>query len=85
MNGDWTLIIRGFFLAGIGAASTILYIVAVSAAYVGKFTLSAIGVAAGGICAFVFLRSIGAYLDAIDQREERESARMKTQTEKSKT
>lgn len=77
MNGDWTLVMRGFFLAGIGAVSTILYIVALSAAFVGRFALSAIATTGCIVLAFGFIRSIGKYLDAIDRREATESSLMK--------
>lgn len=77
MSGDWSLIFRGFFVAVIGATSTILYIVAISAAFVGRFALAGAGVAAGVVLAIAFLRLIGGYLDAVDQREARESLQMK--------
>ena len=85
MSGDWALIVRGFFIASIGAASTILYIVAISAAYVGRFSRSAASAAVGVALGVAFLRSIGAYLDAIDQRERTESSKMRPQGRKSET
>lgn len=77
MNGDWSLIFRGFFVAIIGASSTILYIVSISGAFVGRFALAGAAGAAGVGLAVTFLRLIGGYLDAIDQREAREAAQMK--------
>ena len=77
MNGDWTLVMRGFVLAGMGAVSTILYIVALSAAYIGRFALSAIATAGCILLAFGFVKLIGRYLDAIDQREATESSQWK--------
>ena len=76
MNGDWSLIFRGFFVAALGTTSTILYIVAISAAFVGKFA-SAGAAAVGGVAlAVAFLRLVGSYLDAIDRRAAREAARL---------
>lgn len=80
MNGDWSLIGRGFLIASVGAASTILYIVAVSAAYVGRFSISAASAAMGAVLGVAFLRAIGPYLDAIDRRESAESSQMKPQS-----
>lgn len=77
MNGDWSLIGRGFIIASVGAASTILYIVAISAAYVGRFSISAAAAASGAVLGVAFLRAIGPYLDAIDRRESAESSQMK--------
>ena len=79
MNGDWSLIVRGFLIASAGAASTILYIVAISAAYVGRFSISAASAATGAVLGVAFLRGIGPYLDAIDRRESAESSQMKPQ------
>ena len=76
MNGDWTLIIRGFFVAGTGTTSTILYIVALSAAFVGKFVLAGAAATGGVVLAIVFLRLVGSYLDAIDRRAAREAAQL---------
>lgn len=77
MSGDWALVFRGFAVAGIGACATILYIVGISAAYIGRFTLSIAAIAIGAVFAFAFLRLIGPYLDAIDQRETAETSQMK--------
>jgi hypothetical protein len=79
MNGDWSLIGRGFLVASVGAASTILYIVAISAAYVGRFSISAASAATGAVLGVAFLRAISPYLDAIDRRESAESSQMKPQ------
>ena len=79
MNGDWSLIFRGFFVAGIGATSTILYIIAISAAFVGRFTVAGAAIAAGVVLAIAFLRLIGGYLDAIDLHVARETSQMKSQ------
>ena len=79
MNGDWSLIFRGFFVAGIGATSTILYIMAISAAFVGRFALAGAAVAMSVVLAIAFLRLIGGYLDAIDLRMEKNTSRMKSQ------
>ena len=79
MNGDWSLIGRGFLIVSVGAASTILYIVAISAAYVGRFSISAASAATGVVLGVAFLRAIGPYLDAIDRRESEESTQMKPQ------
>lgn len=79
MNGDWSLILRGFFVAGIGATSTILYIIAISAAFVGRFSLAGIAIAAGIVLAIAFLRLIGGYLDAIDLRMGRDTSQTESQ------
>jgi hypothetical protein len=79
MSGDWALIIRGFVIASVGTASTILYIVAISAAYVGRFSISAASAATGAVLGVAFLRAMGPYLDAIDRREIAESSQMKPQ------
>jgi hypothetical protein len=81
MSSDWRLVFRGFAVAGIGACATILYIVGLSAAYIGKFTLSIAAMAIGAVLAFAFLRLIGPYLDAIDQREAAETTQMKPRVE----
>lgn len=79
MSGDWSLIFRGFAVAAIGATATILYIIALSAAFVGRFVIAGAAVAAGVILAITFLRLIGRYLDAIDRRDASESLLMKPQ------
>ena len=81
MSNDWTLVFRGFAVAGIGACATILYIVGISAAYIGRFTLSIAAMVVGAVLAFAFLRLIGSYLDAIDQREAAETSQMKPRVE----
>jgi hypothetical protein len=83
VSGDWSLIFRGFFVAGIGTASTILYIVAVSAAFVGRFAIASVAVVLGVFMAVTFLRLIGGYLDAIDLREANETAHMQPHGESS--
>jgi chromosome condensin MukBEF MukE localization factor len=77
MSSDWALVFRGFAVAAMGACSTILYIVGISAAYIGRFTLSIVAMVIGAVLAFGFLRLIGSYLDAIDQREAAETLQMK--------
>ena len=81
MSSDWTLVFRGFAVAGIGACATILYIVGVSAAYIGRYALSIAAMVIGAVLAFAFLRLIGSYLDAIDQREAAETSQMKQRVE----
>lgn len=76
MSEDWTLVFRGLFIASVGAVSTILYVISISAAYVGRFSLSVFMIAIGSILAWGFLRMIGAYLDGIDRREAAEAAAM---------
>jgi len=85
MSGDWALIIRGFAIAGTGAASTILFIVALSAAYVGRFSISAVSAATGVALGFTFLCAIGSFLHAIDRRERTEASHMRAPTGKIKS
>ena len=77
MSGDWTLIIRGFLIAGTGAVSTILFIVALSAAYVGRFSISAASAATGAVLGVTFLCAVGSFLNAIDRREGIEASQMR--------
>ena len=82
MSGDWALIIRGFVIAGTGAVSTILFIVALSAAYVGRFSISAACAATGAVLGVTFLLAIGSFLNAIDRRERTEASQMRPQAGK---
>lgn len=82
MSGDWALIIRGFVIAGTGAVSTILFIVALSAAYVGRFSISVASAATGAVLGVAFLRAIGSFLNAIDRRERIEASQMRPPTGK---
>jgi hypothetical protein len=72
MRGGWGLIVRGFAIACLGASASMLYIVGLSAGYVGRFSLAAIALILGALGAFGFYRLIGSYLDALDQRERSE-------------
>jgi membrane protein implicated in regulation of membrane protease activity len=65
---DWALIAIGFVVATLGAAASMLYIVALSAAYVGKFGLAAGLLMFALVLALAFRRTLGPYLDRLDQR-----------------
>jgi hypothetical protein len=68
MNNDWTLIVRGFAIAALGAVASMLYIVGVSAAYVGRSGVSGASLAAAVLLAMLFHRTLSPYLDALDRR-----------------
>jgi hypothetical protein len=68
MNSDWTLIVRGFTIATLGAVASMLYIVGVSAAYVGRSGVSGATLAAAVLLALLFHRTLSPYLDALDRR-----------------
>jgi membrane protein implicated in regulation of membrane protease activity len=70
MNNEWRLIVRGLFVAGLGAAASMLYIVGLSAAYVGRLTITAATLAAAAATAVLFRRFVRNYLDALDQRHQ---------------
>ncbi len=68
MNDEWALIAKGFIVAGLGAAASMLYIVALSAAYVGRYQLGVVMTIAGIVLAWQFKRLLAPYLDALDER-----------------
>jgi membrane protein implicated in regulation of membrane protease activity len=68
VNDEWALIAKGFIVAGLGAAASMLYIVALSAAYVGRYPLAFVMTIAGIVLAWLFKRLLAPYLDALDER-----------------
>lgn len=78
MSSDWTLVFRGFAVAGMGACGPFfVHIISRSAAYIGRYALSIAAMVIGAVLAFAFLRLIGfLYLDAINQREAAETSQM---------
>jgi hypothetical protein len=68
MTSDWKLIGRGFGIAGLGASATMLYIVGVSGAYVGRYATGAGALAGACLLALLFRRRLGRYLDTLDAR-----------------
>jgi hypothetical protein len=67
MNGDWRLIGQGLALATLGAGGSMLYIIALSAYYIGRYwTANFSSIAAIGAAA-VFLRLLPGYLAAIER------------------
>jgi hypothetical protein len=76
MTGEWKLIVRGFVVAALGAAALMLFIVALSAAYVGKFTISAVSILLACCLAFAFRSCLGPFLDVLDHREAEFSAQL---------
>jgi hypothetical protein len=70
MSQGWGLIVRGFAIATLGASASMLYIVGLSAIFVGRFPLAATTLAFSVAGAVGFYRLIGRYLDVLDQRVE---------------
>jgi hypothetical protein len=68
MNSDWMLIARGFFVAALGSGASMLYIVGLSAGYVGRFLLAGWSLGLALLLAVLFRRFLKYYLDALDQR-----------------
>jgi hypothetical protein len=71
MNEEWALIGKGFIVAGLGAAASMLYIVALSAAYVGRYPLAVVTAIAGIVLAWLFKVMLAPYLDVLDERTSR--------------
>jgi hypothetical protein len=69
MSGEWKMVFRGFAIAATGAAGLMLFIVALSAAYVAKFTVAAVSIVVAGCLLAAFRSRIEHYLNALDQRE----------------
>jgi hypothetical protein len=68
MSHEWGLIARGFAIAGLGAIASMLYIVGLSAIYVGRFSVAAASLAAAVAGAVAFGWFVGGYLDILDER-----------------
>ena len=68
MSHEWGLIARGFAVACLGASASMLYIVGLSAIFVGRFSLAATALAIAVVGAVGFHRFVGSYLDVLDQR-----------------
>ncbi|MBA3483633.1 MAG: hypothetical protein H0T51_17635 [Pirellulales bacterium] len=68
MSHEWGLIARGFAIAALGASASMLYIVGLSAIFVGRFSLAATALAIAVVGAVGFRRLVGSYLDVLDQR-----------------
>jgi hypothetical protein len=68
MTNEWGLIARGFAIAGLGAIASMLYIVGLSAIFVGRFPLAATALAIAVVGAVAFHRLVGSYLDVLDRR-----------------
>ena len=68
MKSEWKLIAVGFGIAGIGSVSAMLYIVGLSALYIGRFAVGAAALIAACVAAFLFRRYLGSYLDTLDAR-----------------
>ena len=68
MSSDWKLIGAGFCIAGLGSAATMLYIVGVSAVYIGRYAVGGGALAAACVIALAFRRFLGRYLDTLDAR-----------------
>ncbi|MCC6494407.1 MAG: hypothetical protein IT424_15460 [Pirellulales bacterium] len=68
MQRQWGLIANGFVVAGLGAAASMLYIVSLSAAYVGRYALAAGAIAAGLAGAWLFRILLPPYLDQLEAR-----------------
>jgi hypothetical protein len=68
MSHEWGLIARGFAVAGLGASASMLYIVGLSAIFVGRFSLAAAALAIAIVGAVGFQRFVGSFLDVLDAR-----------------
>jgi hypothetical protein len=68
MNEEWALIAKGFIVAGLGAAASMLYIVALSAVYVGRYPLAVVLTVAAVTLAWFFKRLLAPYMDLLDAR-----------------
>jgi hypothetical protein len=68
MTSDWKLIAAGFVVAGTGAVATMLFIVGLSAAYIGRYAAGAVALGGAGVLALLFHRMLGHYLDTLDAR-----------------
>jgi hypothetical protein len=66
MTSDWKLIVVGFAIAGIGAIATMLYIVGLSALYIGRYTAGWTALGAACVLSLICRRYLGHYLDALD-------------------
>jgi hypothetical protein len=66
---EWKMIGQGFIVAAMGAASSMLFIVAASAAYMGKFTIGAASIIVASSLAIAFRSCLRPFLDALDRRE----------------
>lgn len=65
---EWAFITRGFIVASMGAGASILYIVAISAAYVGRFGLAGSTIAIAILLAVMFRSALDPYLESLDKR-----------------
>jgi membrane protein implicated in regulation of membrane protease activity len=68
MRSDWGLIARGLMIASLGAGASMLYIVGLSAFYVGRYTLAIWTLAGALMTAVLFHRLLTPYLDSLDRR-----------------
>jgi hypothetical protein len=68
MSSEWGLIVRGFAIAALGAIASMLYIVGLSAIFVGRFSLAVALLAIAVLGAIAFRRLVGSYLDVLDER-----------------
>ena len=69
MNGEWKMIGQGFIVAVMGATASMLFIVAVSAAYMGKFAIGVASIIVASCLAVGFRSCLRPFLDALDRRE----------------
>jgi len=68
MSSDWGMIARGFVVASLGAGASMLYIVSLSALFVGRYTLAIWTMAAALVMAVLFQQFLTPYLNALDRR-----------------
>ena len=68
MTSDWKLIGAGVVIACVGAGATMLFIVGVSALYIGRYAACLIALGGACVLALLFNRLLGHYLDTLDAR-----------------
>jgi hypothetical protein len=68
MTSDWKLIAAGFAIAAAGAVAAMLYIVGLSALYIGRYAAGSAALGGACILSLIFRRYLGHYLDALDAR-----------------
>lgn len=66
MSGGWSLIVRGFAIAALGAGATAFYIVGASWLYIGRAIPGGVALAGALLGGIAFKRLLGPYLDLLD-------------------
>ena len=68
MTSDWRLIGGGFLIAALGSVATMLYIVGLSAIYVGRYPAGVIALSGACVLALIFRFYLVRFLDTLDAR-----------------